>query len=422
MPDASNRTKVVAIVEPGATQQQITAALSSQPDFQLSDLLSSLEKVAQEIRAAGPEIILLDHQIGGQPTLDILDDLALQFPEVAIVAILPGSDPLGAQQVMLAGARAFLVQPFTQVNLLSTLRRVRDLEARRQYSRGTAAAGVAEGLKPLRVITVYGPRGGVGCSTVAINLAVALREKTERRVLLLEGKLLFGHLGLMLNIRVPNSIADLIPHVHALEDSMVREVVAEHASGIHVLLSPTSLEVAQGLRPEALYNVVSGLRPMYDFIVIDAGSYLNDNTVTLLDSSDRVLLITAPDLAALHDTSRFIQLSRTLAYPTGKVAIILNRAGVPGGVKTKDIEKALHHELFAQIPDDGPNALRSVNRGIPLVLKYPRSPASQSIQRLARSLVRSGRAEPAGAAAPAAVAAAGRKRLASARAGKAAAT
>ena len=392
-------TRVVAIADPGLTQQQITTALTTQPDFQLVEALSTLDKVAQHIRATQPEILLIDHQVGHQSSLDTIDELSGQFPEVAVVAILPTGEVVGAQQAMLAGARAFLFQPFTQVNLLSTLRRVRDLESRRRVSRVVAATGAAESAGPLRILAVYSPRGGVGSSTVATNLAVSLLEETSQRVLLFEGKLFFGHLGLMLNLRVPNSIADLIPHAAALEDAIVRDVVVEHASGIDVLLGPANLEVAQGVRPDALFNIISGLRRMYDFIVIDAGSYLSENTVTLMDAADRVLLVTNPELAALQDTSRFVQLTRSLAYPAGKVLTVLNRVGMLGGVKTADIESVLHHELFAQIPDDGPNALRSINRGIPLVLRYPRSPVSRAIQQLAKSLVQISAGEPAGAAA-----------------------
>ena len=104
-----------------------------------------------------------------------------------------------AQQTTLAGARAFIVQPFTQVNLLSTLRRVRDLEARRSKLLSPPAASSAEKAQPVRTLAVFSPRGGVGCSTVAVNLAVALHEETGARVLLLEGKLFFGHLDVLLN-------------------------------------------------------------------------------------------------------------------------------------------------------------------------------------------------------------------------------
>ena len=105
-----------------------------------------------------------------------------------------------------------------------------------------------------------------------------------------------------------------------------------------------------------------------------------------MDAADRILLVTTPDLVALHDASRFIQISRSLSYLPEKTMILLNRANLNGGVKPRDIETALRNEVYAQIPDDGANVLRSLNRGIPLVMQYPRSPATQAIQRLAVSI------------------------------------
>jgi pilus assembly protein CpaE len=164
-------------------------------------------------------------------------------------------------------------------------------------------------------------------------------------------------------------------------------VVLQHTSDLHILLGPTSLEVAQGIRPEALFSIVDGLRRMYDFIVIDVGSTLSENAVTLMDAAEHVLLVAVPELAALHDVSRFIHFSRSLAYPAGKILTVLNRAGMPGGVKLGDIEKVFHHELFAEIPDDEARVTRSLNRGIPLFLTYRRNPVSQAIQQLAKTLV-----------------------------------
>lgn len=386
-PTMNAPSRVFVIADPGPTQQQVTSALSAEAEFDLADLLTSPDRLVREVRAAEPDIILIDHELGGQPTLDIIDDIALQFPDMALIAILPTNDPVLIQQVMLAGARAFIVQPFTQVNLLSTLRRVRELEARRVKTHATAVtAQKVDAERPLRTLAVYSPRGGVGCSTVAANLAISLFEEAKAEVLLMEGKLYFGHMDVMLNIRTRNTIADLVPHAASLDENLIHDVVAGHVSGIDVLLGPSDVQVAQGIRPDDLYTVYMGLQSMYDFTVVDAGSSLSENTVTLLDSVDRIMLVTTPDLAALHDTSRFVQVSRSLGYPAEKMLIVLNRAGIPGGVKSGDIETALHHEVFAQIPDDGANALRSLNRGIPMTLRYPRSPASRAIKSLAKSL------------------------------------
>lgn len=386
MSDLNKPSRVVVIVDPGAVQQQITSAINSQSEFLLIDALSSPERLAREIGAAKPDIIIIDHNLNEQSTLDMVDELAMQFPEIALIAMLPDNDPTQIQQVMLAGARAFLIQPFTQINLLSTMRRVRDLEGRRMQSFAVRTTSVNENTRPLKSITVFSPRGGVGTSTIATNLALALYEETGKRVLLLEGKLFFGHLDVILNLRTHNTIGDLIPHVNALDDGLVSDVVIKHGSGIDVLLGPNNIQIAQGIRPDDLYKVFMSLQRYYDYIIIDGGSSLTENTVTLMDTADKIMLVTTPDLAALHDASRFIQVSKTLAYPDEKMMIILNRAGLVGGVKTKDIETALRHQVYAHVPDDPANALRSLNRGIPMLIRYPRSQVSREIKQIANKL------------------------------------
>jgi pilus assembly protein CpaE len=399
--DTNAPVRVMYIGNPGADLDQISVALDPQSDFDLVKTLANLDKLVKEIHSAEPDLIMVGHEMGGQGTLDVIDDIVLQFPETPLVAILPDNDPTRAQQVMLAGARAFITEPFTQVNLLSTLRRVRDLEARRAKSQQVLdPVQGPETVRPMRTLAVFSPRGGVGVSTLATNLAIELRAEAGENVLLVDGKLFFGHLDVMLNIRARNTIADLVPHANLLDPGLIGDVVVEHTSGISVLLSPSDVQVAQGMRPEDMFNIMNGLKKAYGYVIIDAGSTLNENTVTMMDAADKIFLVTTPDLVALHDASRFIQISRTLSYPAEKTVIVLNRANLEGGVKTRDIETALRHEVFAQIPDDGANVVRSLNRGIPLVMQYPRSPATQSIQRLAANVAQMGSPESAMATPP----------------------
>jgi pilus assembly protein CpaE len=386
MNPANKQIRVVALCDPGTSQQQITEALNSQNEFILVDILTSKEMLARQIRAAEPDILLVDSQLQGESTMDIIDDLALQFPTASVVAILPTNDPLVAQQVMLAGARGFLITPFSQINLVSTLRRVSELEGRRQQTQTYVPSQVQEATRPLRSVTVYSPRGGTGVTSIAVNTAIALAEETSKRVLLFEGKVFFGHLEVMLNLKMQNALSDLIPHATNLDEGLIRDVISPHPSGIHVLLAPSNVQVAQGIRAEDIYNIFIGVSRYYDYIVVDAGGPLNDISVTLMDATDRILLVTTPDLASLHDTSRFLQLSRSLSYPADKILMILNKAGVEGGVKLKDIEAVLHNQVYHQIPNDPANVLRSINRGIPFLVFYPRSSASKSIQQLARNL------------------------------------
>jgi pilus assembly protein CpaE len=387
MSPANRQIRVVALCDPGATQQQIIETLKTQSEFTLVDILSSKEMLTRQIRAAEPDILLVDSQLGNESTMDIIDDLALQFPTAAIVAILPSNDPVVAQQVMLAGARAFLITPFSQINLISTLRRVTELEGRRQQSQSYIPSQMPEATRLLRSVTFYSPRGGTGVTSLAANTAISLAEETGKKVLLFEGKVFFGHLEVILNLKVQNALSDLIPHAANLDENLIRDVICPHPSGIHVLLAPANVQIAQGIRAEDIYNIFVGVSRYYDYIVVDAGGPLNDISVTLMDAADRILLVSTPDLATLHDTSRFLQLSRSLGYPTEKILMILNKAGIEGGVKLKDIETVLHTQVYHQIAYDPANVLRSINRGIPFLVYYPRSNASKSIQQLAKKLI-----------------------------------
>jgi len=394
MSAAVNPVRVVSICDPGPTLSQITSALGSQNEFELVEVLDDLEHLSRDLHEAEAEIILIDHQVGGQATLDIIDDLAMQFLDTVIVAILPIDNPMNAQQVTLSGARGFLVQPFTQVNLLSTLRRVRVLQSRQRQAQTPVTVDDQERDRPLRTLVVYSPRGGVGCTTVAVNLSIALHEETEARVLLMEGKLFFGDVDVMLNIRTHSSLADLIAHTSSMDEMLVREVVHEHISGIYTLLAPINFQVAQGIHPDDMFAIMTGLQRYFDYIVIDTSSNLDENTVTLLDAADRILLVASPELAALHDVSRFMRISQSLAYPPEKVLLLLNQADRPGGVKLREIETVTHKGIFAQIPDDPVNALRCLNRGIPLILKNPRSPVSRSYKKLAKLMTTFGQKQP----------------------------
>ena len=379
-------SRVLLIGNTGPIEEQITTALSSSKEFNLVEVLSNIERLSIDVAAADPDIILVDHGLADLSLLDVVDDLSLQFPMISVIALLPNEDPVMAQQIMLAGARAFIIKPFTQVNLVNTLRRVWTLDSARKRLRPTGGTAVEQTERPLQTVTVYSPKGGVGSSTIATNLAIAHKQEQGGRVLLFEGKLFFGHLDVSLNILTGNSITDLIPHANKIDQTLIDDVVFRHASGIDVLLGPRNVQVAEGIRADSLFSIFRALQQVYDFIVIDAGSNLTENSITLMDSADRILLVTAPDLATLHDTSQFIQLSPSLSIPMDKLLILVNREGVTGGVRVRDIEASLRHEIFSSIPDDEANAIRSVNRGVPLLLRYPRSPASRAIRNLSQKL------------------------------------
>jgi pilus assembly protein CpaE len=192
----------------------------------------------------------------------------------------------------------------------------------------------------------------------------------------------------MLNLRTQNSIADLIAHVGALDEGLIRDVISEHVSGLKVLTSPATVSAGQGIRPDDLYSIISAIPPFFANIIIDAGNYLNENTVTFMDASSKIILVISPDITALRDASQFFDICRSLSYPPEKVAVVVNRFDKRDGLSLGDIEKSLQVKVFGTIPWERKESLQSVNRGIPAVLQKRGSSLGKAYTQLAKDLMK----------------------------------
>ena len=344
------------------------------------------ETLLPVIAETQPDVILLDFEFQHNP-FDLMDKIGSEYPGCAVIAILPESEMVNSDRVVLSGARAFILYPYRSDNLVTTIKRVIELMVRHQVFSSQAPTLETYG-KPKNTFTVFSPKGGVGCTTIATNLAISLHKILNEDVLLIDGKHLFGHVALYLNLRTGNSITDLISHAGMLDQRLVKQVVVRHISGIHVLPSPNSITEAQGIRPEDLFKVMGSLQQVFPNIIIDGGNNLNENTVTYMDSSDKILLVLNSDLASLRDVRQFMEISATLSYPKDKILLILNLTGRKADVKKEEIENILKMKIFGKIPADENLAISSLNEGVPIVLKSPRHPISKAFSDIAKDLVK----------------------------------
>lgn len=344
------------------------------------------ENLLPVIAETHPDVILLDFEFQHQP-FDLMDKIASEYPGCAVIAILPESEMVNSDRVVLSGARAFILYPYRSDNLVNTIKRVLELMVR-NHEFSTQTPDLATYAKSKNTFTVFSPKGGAGSTTIATNLALSLHKTLNEDVLLIDGKHLFGHVALYLNLRTGNSISDLIAHAGMLDVQLIKQVVVRHISGIHVLPSPNSITEAQGIRPEDLFKVLGSLQQVFPNIIIDGGNNLNENTVTYMDSSDKILLVLNPDLASLRDVRQFVDISATLSYPRDKILLILNLTGRKADVKKEEIENILKMKIFGKIPADENLALRSANEGVPIVLKSPRHPISKAFSEITKDLVK----------------------------------
>lgn len=383
---ATEPSQVLVVSNNELINQTINTAFIKETDFKLLDSSLVSEGILNAIHELNPDILLFDFEyVPSDQILDLIDEITMQYPKTAVVVILSEETMRFSQQVIMAGARAFMIHPFSQLQLLTALRRVRELQSR--SAGATAFTESPASIKAYKNFVVFSPKGGVGCTTVATNLAVALYQAIGEEVLLVDGKHLFGDVALVMNLRTANSISDLIPHAGSMDESLIRQVVSRHVSGIQVLPSPSSIALAQGIRPDDLYNVILGLQSVYPYIIVDGGNHLNEAAVTYMDAASRILLILTPEMSSLRGARQFLDISRSLSYPREKILLVINKVGRKADVNISDIEKVLRSKAFAMIPVDEDVAESSINEGIPIILKKPGHNISKTFKKLAKDLL-----------------------------------
>lgn len=386
MAATTEQTTILLISKNTEVVESTRSTLANLEEFYIIRKEVNGENLLPTIAETQPDIVLLDFNFQHH-IFDLVDKIATQYPMCAVIVVMPENEMVNSDRVVLSGARAFILYPYKGDHLVTTIKRVIELMIRNQ-NLPPAMAVKDDTLRPKNTFTVFSPKGGAGTTTVATNLAISLHKELKEDVLLIDGKHLFGHVALCLNMRTGNSITDLISHAGMLDQRLIKQVVVRHVSGIYVLPSPNSITEAQGIRPEDLYKVMQSLQQVFPIVVIDGGNNLNENTVTYMDSSDKILLVLNPDLASLRDVRQFMEVSKTLSYPPDKTLLILNLTGRKADVKREEIEGILKMKIFGRIPADENLALSCLNEGVPIFLKNPRHPISRSIAEITGELVK----------------------------------
>ncbi|RMD49617.1 MAG: response regulator [Candidatus Thermofonsia bacterium] len=386
--------RVLIVDDLPETRENVRKLLQFESDVEVIGQAGTGEEAVQMAQEYQPDIILMDINMPGIDGIGASQKISELVPRSQIIIMSVQSDSDYLRRAMLAGARDFLTKPFGGDELITAIRRVHEKRPQVVARPSMSSAAYMEshdGEKPRetgKVITVFSPKGGCGCTTVSINLAVTLA-KRNFQTLLIDGSLQFGDVAVMLNMKPTTSIVDLSDRNVEVDHELVSSVVQVHKSGLHVLLAPPRPEMADVITEDLVKELVEAVRPYYDFIIIDTSSSLNDIALSILDMSDKILLITQQNLPSLKNISRFFDLAENLEYEPDKTWMIVNRASAKPGISVKDVSDTLKRPVFAQIPDEGDIVEKAVNEGVPLVSgQYRKRPVSLAVNGLADQIVR----------------------------------
>jgi pilus assembly protein CpaE len=233
---------------------------------------------------------------------------------------------------------------------------------------------------------VYSPKGGTGCTTIAVNLALALHND-DTRVVIVDSNLQYGDVAVFFNEQGKNTIANLASLADDLDPDIVEGVLLKHAAtGISILASPSRPEHADKISADQFLKIVEFLRQMYAYVVIDTSPYLSDVTVAAIDVSDVIVLVTTQDIPAIKNARLFLDLLQNLRIDRGRVAFVMNRFDKRIAITAERVGENLKQEVAAVLPLDERVVIPAVNRGVPFMVDNKAQPVARGIFGLAESV------------------------------------
>ncbi len=387
--DAAPNIRVLIVDDFAETRENIRKLLQFESDIDVVGMARTGREGIQLAKETRPNVVLMDINMPDMDGIQATEIIAKEVPIAQIVVVSVQSDTDYLRRAMLAGARDFLSKPPPADELINTIRRLGTLSRQREelIAAQPALASAVGGVKGLggKVITVYSPKGGAGCTMLATNLAVALHHG-DNKVIIVDANLQFGDVGVFLNLQGKYSLVSLAERADEIDEDFLQSVVATHSSGVKVLLGPPTPEDAELVGAAQLKKVIGALREHFHYVIVDTSSVLRDVELTLFDASDRVVLVATPDIPSLANIKKFFDLVEKLEFPHERVVLVLNRVDRRGGITAANVEETLKHAVAAQILVDDKTVLASINSGVPFITGPHSIPPVQGILDLAQRL------------------------------------
>jgi pilus assembly protein CpaE len=357
----------IFVVDDNEMNLKLTAGVLKADGFEVAAAVNGEEALAA-IGPAQPSLAILDVMMPDMDGYELCRRLR-QRPDTANIPIiiLTGLTELDERlKAFEAGADDFIAKPFQPKELLA---RVKVLLRRAAPSETAAAETRGE------MLAVFSLRGGIGVSTLAANLSIGFAQVWSYPIALVDLALVNGQSALMLDLPLRNSWGDLAPiRAGEIDAEVVHRVLLRHESGVQVLAAPPRPEEAEALKGEQVQGVLEILHRQFEYILLDLPHDFNATTLAALDSADRILLVTAPELAAVRCASAALDVFERLEYPKEKIDLVLNWTFKGKGLSRTEIEKVLKREIRIVIPHAADTLVTALTFGRSSVFTEPDGP------------------------------------------------
>jgi pilus assembly protein CpaE len=346
-------------------RHEIETILAGQKGFRLHTAVDS----------HAPQLVMIEMDRDRTKTFDRVELILQQAPDTEVFLTASETDSNTLIEALRAGVKEFLPQPLQRDEFVQALARYRA-----RYKAGDGALQT-QGC----IFNVTGGKGGVGATTVAVNLAMSLQQAHQtKRTVLVDLQPQFGDIALFLDLQPSYTMGDIAKNLARLDSTFMTRVLTQHTSGLPVLPSSQTYDDIGLLTPDVVTQTLTVLQGMFDYIVLDSGHGISEATLTALTMSQKLLLVTALTLPVLRNTKRFMELSTRLEYPPEQIKLVVNRYNAKNtDISLDDLKSTLDVGTYWTIPNEFSTTVDAINKGKPLNTAKKNSKINKSIYDLA---------------------------------------
>jgi pilus assembly protein CpaE len=397
-----DKIRVMIVDDIVDTRDQLEKLLFFEKDIEVIAKASNGREAVAMAKQYRPDVVLMDINMPDMDGIAATEAIMSQDSSIQVIIMSVQGETDYLRRAMLAGAREFLTKPIGADDLYKSIRHVHRLAATRPrqvaVTSDTGGGGGGGGGSEGQIIAVFSPKGGVGTSSMAANLAVALRQMTSKKVALVDANVIFGDLSVILNLRSDKTIIDLATRVDDMDRELLNDVMATHTSQVKVLLAPPDPQRGELVTSDHIRAILDLMRREFDYIVVDTPASFQDRSLAVLDMANRIITLMTLEMHCIRNIKLFLEVADLLEYPHEKVMLVLNKASNRTGIRAEDVEKNIQRKVSHQIGDAGQDVTFSINQGVPLVIGKPTHQVVRDIAALAKELTTVAKAAEAAAA------------------------
>ncbi len=339
---------------------------------QFKDILSAQDYIIEN----RPPLVIVDITKKTNISLDIISKLTTLVKNIKIIVLSYDTESDIVIKALRAGAREFLVKPLIEKDFVASVKKMKDL-----------ILGNINDTTKCKVITTFSNKGGIGKTSIAVNLAMEIANITKEKVALVDLNMQMGDITTFLNLDPSFDTSYVINNLDRIDETFLLTTLEQYnKTSLYVLADPPDIEQAEIITSEDITTLINILRNVFSYIVIDTTSSFDAKTITALDNSDLILLISIINLPSIRNCQRCFDLFKKLGYSKDKIKLIINRYMDADDIKIEDVEEVLDHKVFFKIPNNYYTIINSINKGIPICDAAPNSNICKSFKQLGAML------------------------------------